>query len=139
MDRQAPLLRAWLSTSYLRKTAVDTKCDARPVRPAVPSSIFFSPRSPKSNILNAIMDDSRHTAAKAYEESRALERRIFDDCIDVHALPPIFHYWSQRHLRAKLLPLGIPDANDVFRIFLKRHCQLHPREPKRFASLGSGN
>src|SRR5271169_1126802 len=75
----------------------------------------------------------------AYAQSLAAERRIYENCLDVHDLPPIFHYWSHRHLREKLLPLGFSSVTDVFKAFLERQCRREPNRPKRFVSLGSGN
>jgi ubiquinone/menaquinone biosynthesis C-methylase UbiE len=68
----------------------------------------------------------------SYEDSLALEQEIYANCTDVHHLPPIFHYWSNRYLVPKLEPHGFTNP---FEFFLRR---TGPR-PVRLASLGAGN
>lgn len=68
-----------------------------------------------------------------------LEREIehFKD-VDVHALPPIFHYWSNAHLRPLFDECGIHDIDGFFAEHLfesARRCG----GPARFVSIGSGN
>ena len=48
----------------------------------------------------------------AYQQRIAAERENFDACEEVHALPPIYHYWSNRYLRPRLEMFGVshPDA-----------------------------
>ncbi len=78
-----------------------------------------------------------------YEETLSKERSIFENCLDVHDLPKIFHYWSEKHLRPKLLPFGFDSPDAMFVKYLAEQCEKKPREQKaghvRFASLGSGN
>jgi len=74
-----------------------------------------------------------------YEQSLALERRIYDDCLDVHRLPDIFHYWSERYIRPKILELGFEDVNDFFARSLSAHFSGNGGRVRRFVSLGSGN
>ena len=47
-----------------------------------------------------------------YRSQAAAEDAFFAGCVDVHALPPIFHYWSNRYLRPMLEEFGFshPDA-----------------------------
>ena len=48
------------------------------------------------------------------------EKRNYETCSDVHDLPPIFHYWSQRHLRPALLRFGLADPNSLFTNYLEK-------------------
>lgn len=75
----------------------------------------------------------------AYERSLALERRIYDDCLDVHRLPDIFHYWSERYIRPKIRQLGFEDTNNFFARSLSAHFLRGDVRVRRFVSLGSGN
>ena len=77
--------------------------------------------------------------SRTYGESLAAERRTYESCLEVHDLPPIFHYWSRRHLREKFLPFGFASVADFFKVFLERQCRRGPGGVKRFLSLGSGN
>jgi SAM-dependent methyltransferase len=68
----------------------------------------------------------------SYEASLAAEKNIYGNCVDVHHLPPIFHYWSNRHLLPKLLPFGFDGPAGMFAKHLDR-------TDLRVLSLGSGN
>ena len=71
---------------------------------------------------------------------RTLSERVrFHRCPTVHALPDIFHYWSNRYLRPKLETFGAshPEA------FFLRYMELCRAEgapgPHRFLSIGAGD
>lgn len=49
-----------------------------------------------------------------YDERIAREKRRFDAEICVHDLPEIFHYWSNRHLRAFVNGFGYDSIDDFF-------------------------
>ena len=74
-----------------------------------------------------------------YESALARERDVFENCLNVHELPEIFHYWSRRHLQPKLLPFGFDSPTAMFGKFLEERCREGRSRPKRFVSLGSGN
>jgi SAM-dependent methyltransferase len=79
---------------------------------------------------------ARH--ALAYRAQAAAERAYFARCVDVHALPPIFHYWSNRYLRPMLEAHGFPHPD----AFFAKHaaaCLAAAGGGGRIASLGSGN
>ncbi len=72
-----------------------------------------------------------------YRAKLEREIEIFKD-LDVHALPPIFHYWSNTHLRPLFDECGIHDIDGFFAEHLfesARRCDV----PARFVSIGSGN
>ncbi len=75
----------------------------------------------------------------SYKTALEQEKRIYQDCIDVHRLPEIFHYWSNRHLRPKLLPYGLDSPNSMFRTYLEELCGNGRDRLMRFVSLGAGN
>jgi SAM-dependent methyltransferase len=89
-----------------------------------------------------------------YQETIWKERKVFENCLDVHDLPKIFHYWSEKHLRPKLLPFGFDSPHAMFVKYLAELCEQRAREQRaserktggrgaiehtRFVSLGSGN
>lgn len=74
----------------------------------------------------------------AYQARIERERHHFDGCVDVHALPAIFHYWSNRYLRPKLEAFGFSHPDAFFALYAAR-CIRATDGPARLASLGSGN
>lgn len=75
--------------------------------------------------------DLDHAARIAQETAR------FADEVEVHDLPPIFHYWSDRYLRPKLEYFGAAGIDEYFANALEK--VLDPARANRFASLGAGN
>jgi SAM-dependent methyltransferase len=78
----------------------------------------------------------RYAARIAAEVSR------FRDDTDVHALPPIFHYWSNRYLRPKLESHGFSHPDAFFVANIEACCARSPtnvEREKRIISLGAGN
>jgi ubiquinone/menaquinone biosynthesis C-methylase UbiE len=68
----------------------------------------------------------------SYQEALAAEKSIYGNCVDVHHLPPIFHYWSNRHLVPKLQPFGFSSPAGMFAKNLRG-------KGLRILSLGAGN
>ena len=73
-----------------------------------------------------------------YATRRATEISIYEECVDVHALPAIYTYWSQRYLRPLLLQFGFGSPNEMFANYLEELCA-SSTGTSRFVSLGSGN
>jgi SAM-dependent methyltransferase len=73
----------------------------------------------------------------SYLDSLAKEQQIYENCLDVHGLPPIFHYWTGHHLLPKLKPFGFNSPTDMFAQHLEKACRVGV--PARFVSLGAGN
>jgi SAM-dependent methyltransferase len=74
----------------------------------------------------------------SYQDSLAREQKIYENRVDVHDLPPIFHYWSNRHILPKLQSLGFSSPHEMFAEHLERACAAAVDRP-RFVSLGAGN
>jgi len=74
-----------------------------------------------------------------YQASVEAEKRRYENCADVHDLPAIFHYWSNRYVRPKLEPLGFADTPGMFRKFLDLQWRTGGKATRRFVSLGAGN
>jgi len=67
------------------------------------------------------------------------ERSIYRDCLEVHDLPAIFHYWSNRYVRPKLEALGFSSPDEMFRKYAAERCLRGGSGPRRLASVGAGN
>lgn len=74
----------------------------------------------------------------SYDERIARERAIFDGRLNVHDLPAIYHYWSNRHLLPMAQALGFDHPYDFFARALAEAAQRF-RGPLKFVSLGAGN
>ncbi|MGB8378386.1 MAG: class I SAM-dependent methyltransferase [Rhodanobacteraceae bacterium] len=73
-----------------------------------------------------------------YATRIAEESSIFANQIEIHDLPPIFHYWSNTWLRPKLEASGFSNPDEFFALYLERtHAEV--AGPIRVASLGCGN
>ena len=75
----------------------------------------------------------------AYEARLAAEQSIYRDCVDVHSLPDIFHYWSNRYVKPKLEAFGFSNPNELFLRYLLEQCRRPDPVARRFVSIGSGN
>ena len=80
-------------------------------------------------------------AGRDYAARIAAETAIFAGQVEVHDLPPIFHYWSNRWLRPQLEAFGFSNPDQFFAKYLEAaHAQATARGRRaRFASIGSGN
>lgn len=74
-----------------------------------------------------------------YEAKIAKERDIYANCVNVHDLPAIYHYWSNRYLRPKLEQFGLSHPIDLFTTQLRRQCVRDVNVQNEFFSIGSGN
>ena len=77
--------------------------------------------------------------SKSYDARAAAEKDIFRDCVNVHDLPDIFHYWSDGKIRPQLEVFGFSGPLGMFDKYLEEHCASQKNRPVRFVSLGSGN
>jgi len=73
-----------------------------------------------------------------YATRAAAEKTIFAEQAEVHDLPPIFHYWSNRWLRPEMETFGFSNPDQFIAQHLQRACA-ELAWPARFASLGCGN
>jgi SAM-dependent methyltransferase len=82
---------------------------------------------------------AEHFQDEKYRARVAVEKGIYEDCVKVHDLPPIFHYWSNKYIRPKLEAFGFSTPNDMFKKYLSEQAKRRPQEALRFASIGAGN
>src|SRR5690606_15827000 len=69
----------------------------------------------------------------------AAEKAVFEGQTEVHDLPPIFHYWSNKHLRPVLESLGFSNPDEFFRLKVGEAIASCGSGPARIISIGSGN
>jgi SAM-dependent methyltransferase len=67
------------------------------------------------------------------------ELEIFGDQTEVNDLPPIFHYWSNTHLRPRFERFGFSNPDQFFAKVLEEAYREQTSRPVRFASVGCGN
>ncbi|MBS0589836.1 MAG: class I SAM-dependent methyltransferase [Proteobacteria bacterium] len=82
---------------------------------------------------------ARHGDEAVYAAQRDNETARFDAQTDVHALPPIAHYWSDKYLRPELEAFGFSNPEQFFVVALERAWRETNERPARFISLGAGN
>jgi SAM-dependent methyltransferase len=74
-----------------------------------------------------------------YRLRATLEKATFADCDAVHDLPPIFHYWSNKHLRPTLEAHGFSNPNAFFVHYLCRQFCDDRKRHRHLISIGAGN
>jgi len=84
-------------------------------------------------VRNAPIDQASYGARIAKEKDN------FQDCVNVHDLPPIFHYWSNKHLRPRLQDCGVESIEGFFGNRLAQAYDASPNDTRRFISIGAGN
>lgn len=72
---------------------------------------------------------------------RRLETEIanYADDVDVHALPDIFHYWSNKYIRPWFEDVGTTHPEDLFVKYVLTAAGHAENDPPRFVSIGAGN
>lgn len=80
-------------------------------------------------------------ASESADYERRLEREIanYADDVDVHALPEIFHYWSNKYIRPWFEEVGTTHPEDLFVKYLLEAAKHSKNERPRFVSIGAGN
>lgn len=73
------------------------------------------------------------------EDRKKQELEHFAKDVNVHELPEIFHYWSNKYLRPMLEEHGIEHPDDLFVEHMLSSAALCKAEKPIFISIGSGN
>lgn len=76
---------------------------------------------------------------KEYRARVSEELNTFENWLQVHQLPDIFHYWSHNKVRPKLEAFGFSSPTNMFQKYLEEMCQRRGGGGPRFISIGSGN
>lgn len=88
------------------------------------------------------LDDVARTGwnrLRSYRSRLASEQAHFDDIIDVHALPGIFHYWSHKYLSPKTRAMGFGPPDQHFANGIAECLSKSTRDIPRILSIGAGN
>ena len=110
----------WFGTHRARENAVSTASKA-------PEPSTGSPGIPG---ISTVDEETR----------RRLEEEIarYAECIEVHDLPEIYHFWSNGYILPKLQSCGFESVDDFFVQFIVDACKSSDRTQK-IISLGAGN
>ncbi len=79
------------------------------------------------------------SALVSYQEKLEQERNVYARVENVHELPDIFHYWSNRYLRPKLEGLGFSSPEEMLYSQALEALRDHPARDLRILSVGAGN
>jgi ubiquinone/menaquinone biosynthesis C-methylase UbiE len=74
-----------------------------------------------------------------YQQKLLQELQAYNENIDVHQLPEIFHYWSNKYLRPMIEESGHQSINDFFAKNLIISAQRTKQKTPTFLSVGAGN
>lgn len=75
-----------------------------------------------------------------YDDRINNEISYYKDCHNVHELPDIFHYWSNKYLLPKQEKFGFTNPDDFFVFYCKKYCLENTQNKNiRIISIGSGN
>src|ERR1700742_2927984 len=77
-------------------------------------------------------------ADESYAARLQSEKSFFEDYTEIHDLPEIFHYWSNRWLRPKTEAFGFSNPTEFFEKCLVEHCS-QDTDLQSFVSVGAGN
>src|SRR5689334_20481564 len=80
------------------------------------------------------------SAEPTYQDRMTEEIERFREELNVHDLPEIFHYWSNRFLRPKLEEVFQVASPDEFYLkYITQSCLAHADDIIHIPSLGAGN
>lgn len=76
----------------------------------------------------------------SYKEKTQIELDFYKNCHNVHELPDIYHYWSNKFLLPKYTPFGFSNPDDFFVFYCKEYCLKNSKQKQiKILSIGSGN
>jgi SAM-dependent methyltransferase len=90
-------------------------------------------------VLGAFKPRNAAVPPQDYQTKLAQEKGAYADCVNVHDLPAIHHYWASRYLCPKLEAFGFSNPIDLFTSELARQCARDANRQNEFFSIGSGN
>lgn len=85
----------------------------------------------KGKFLRAVRRD--------YKTRLLNEQAFYEHCDQVHDLPPIFHYWSNKFLLPIEKRFGITDPEQFFCLYTRKQYERLGNANLAIASIGSGN
>ena len=92
------------------------------------------------SFLNLFKKLKTQATDEQYENRINNEINFYKDCHNVHGLPDIFHYWSNKYLLPKEQPFGFTNPDDFFVSYCQKYCMENPQiDNIQILSVGSGN
>ncbi len=92
------------------------------------------------NILNKAINKLKNKISMStYESKIANEIDFYSDCENVHDLPDIFHYWSNKYLLPMQQKFGFSNPDDFFITYTYKFYVKNMVKNLSIASIGSGN
>ncbi len=75
----------------------------------------------------------------SYKSRLKSELGFYKEIKEVHELPKIFHYWSNKYLAPAMQQFGFTNPDDFFFKYISDVCTDNPEQTLTVLSLGSGN
>lgn len=75
----------------------------------------------------------------SYKSRLKSELGFYKEIKEVHELPKIFHYWSNKYLAPAMQQFGFANPDDFFFKYISDACTDNPEQTLTVLSLGSGN
>lgn len=91
------------------------------------------------SILGSLEDYLGEASKREYASRVENELKIFEGNANVHNLPLIFHYWSEKYLRPMFNRFGITDPEQFFFLYMQKYAEQNPGKKIRAVSIGCGN
>lgn len=101
-------------------------------------TITITKYNPRKTLLGAHIAMSVTALDADYAKRIDAEKSRFARDVNVHDLPDIFHYWSNKYLAPKLHAVGLKGPYDIFADFFERAAKVAGGTAK-FVSIGAGN
>jgi SAM-dependent methyltransferase len=76
---------------------------------------------------------------ESYKQKLIAEKHTFSSNVNVHDLPAIFHYWSNKYLLPKYEPFGFTCPNSFYCKYIEKQIALKHSRSIRIVSIGAGN
>jgi SAM-dependent methyltransferase len=99
--------------------------------------------APATSVITPDLSPSTQAPASpedaAYAAQLQAERATFDDQAEVHELPQIFHYWSNKYLRPMFEQYGFSNPDQFFVNYLLQAAKRTGSAQPKFLSVGAGN
>ena len=89
--------------------------------------------------IAAVSMTTENAVDPEYTARMASEQAHFAACENVHNLPEIFHYWSNKYLRPAIEQCGFSNPDEFFTMYLEKTFGGDKQATRRFVSIGSGN
>ena len=92
-----------------------------------------------SPVVPVLEDSNDQPKELDYESRLAKEVEYFRSIENVHNLPDIFHYWSNKYLVPKYQQFGFSNPTEFFLKYMTQVCIRSPNRDHWFLSIGAGN